>query len=210
VASSHWPCCCPCCRCHCRPCCRRHRPCRYRRLHHRRLHRRRHHRHRRRCHPRTSPRSPPRPRSTLTHPSPRAGSARRPGCRSRPPRQSPGSRLNHQTMPGERREPEILGLGGELLLRVLRVAEVLRRRSRLMFALVTRVRRRTATFLTLAHGGSGGKKRRVNSSKRCEKTGEAKALFIEEEGNRSPPTTSIEQSQKFNMHFKPSEDTSGG
>jgi hypothetical protein len=55
-----------------------------------------------------------------------------------------------------------LGLGGELLFRVLQVAEVLRRRSRLTFALVTRARGRTATFLTFAHGGSGGKKRRVN------------------------------------------------
>jgi hypothetical protein len=72
------------------------------------------------------------------------------------------------------------------------------------------MRRRTATFLTLAHGGGGGKKRRVNNSKRCENAGEARALFIEEEGNCSPPTTATEQSQKFNMQFKPSEDTSGG
>jgi hypothetical protein len=28
--------------------------------------------------------------------------------------------------------------------------------------------------------------------------------------NRSPPTTATEQSQKFNMQFKPSENTSGG
>jgi hypothetical protein len=108
VASSHWPCCCPCCcpccRCHCRPCCRRRRPCRRRRC---RLRRHRHHRHRRRCSPQTSPRSPPRLRSTPTHPSPRARSARWPGCRFRPPRQSPGSRLNHQTTLGERQEPEI-------------------------------------------------------------------------------------------------------
>ncbi|MCL1440794.1 hypothetical protein M3J45_25820, partial [Enterobacter hormaechei] len=83
------------------------------------------------------------------------------------------------------------------------VAEVLRRRSRLMFVLVTRARRRTATFLTLAHGGSGGKKRRVNSSKRCEKNGEAKALFIEEEGNRSPPTTVTEQSQNIQYALQP-------
>jgi hypothetical protein len=108
VASSHWPCCCPCCypccRRHCRSCCRCHHPCRCRRRYHRRLRRRRHHHHRRRCPPRTSPRSPPRPRSTPTHPSPRAWSARRPGCRSRPPRQSPRSRLNHQTTLGERQE----------------------------------------------------------------------------------------------------------
>jgi hypothetical protein len=188
VASSHWPCCCPCCcpccRCHCRPCCRRRCPCRHRLRHHRRLRRRHHHRHRRRCSPRMSPRSPPRPRSTPTHPSPRARSARRPGCRTR----------RHRGRDGSRRS---LGLGGELLLRVLRVAEVLRRRSQLTFALVTRARRRTATFLTLAHGGEGGKKKRVSSSKRCKKTGEAKALFIEEGGNRSPPTTATEQSQKI-------------
>jgi hypothetical protein len=50
----------------------------------------------------------------------------------------------------------------------------------------------------------------ASSSKKCENTEEARALFIEEEGNRSPPTTVTEQSQKFNMQFKPSEDTSGG
>jgi hypothetical protein len=49
-----------------------------------------------------------------------------------------------------------------------------------------------------------------SSSKKRENTREARALFIEEEGNRSPPTTATEQSQKFNMQFKPSEDTSGG
>jgi hypothetical protein len=50
----------------------------------------------------------------------------------------------------------------------------------------------------------------ASNSKKRENAGEARALFIEEEGNRSPPTTAIEQSQKFNMQFKPSEDTSGG
>jgi hypothetical protein len=105
VASSHWPCCCPCCcpccrhrRRRCHLCRRRHRSCR-------RLHRRRRHRHRRRRPPRTSPRSSPRPRSTPTHPSPRARRARRPGCRFIPLRQSPGSRLSHQTTPGKRQEP---------------------------------------------------------------------------------------------------------
>jgi hypothetical protein len=44
----------------------------------------------------------------------------------------------------------------------------------------------------------------------CEDDSEASTLFIEEEGNRSPPTTTIEQSQKFNMQFKPSGNTSGG
>jgi hypothetical protein len=47
-----------------------------------------------------------------------------------------------------------------------------------------------------------------SSSKKRENAGEARALFIEED-NRSPPTTATEQSQKFNMQFKPSEDTSG-
>src|SRR5699024_2271288 len=50
--------------------------------------------------------SPPHPRSTPTHPSLRARRARRPGCTSRPPRLSPGSRPSHRTTPGERREPE--------------------------------------------------------------------------------------------------------
>jgi hypothetical protein len=49
-----------------------------------------------------------------------------------------------------------------------------------------------------------------SSSKKRGNAGEARALFIEEEGNRSPPTTATEQSQKFKMQFKPSEDTSGG
>jgi hypothetical protein len=44
----------------------------------------------------------------------------------------------------------------------------------------------------------------------CEYDGEAGTLFIEEEGNRSPPTTTIEQSQKFNVQFKSSGNTSGG
>jgi hypothetical protein len=50
----------------------------------------------------------------------------------------------------------------------------------------------------------------ASSSKKRENAGEARALFIEEESNRSPPTTATKQSQKFNMQFKPSEDTSGG
>jgi hypothetical protein len=44
----------------------------------------------------------------------------------------------------------------------------------------------------------------------CEDDSEASTLFIEEEGNRSPPTMAIKQSQKFNMQFKPSGNTSGG
>jgi hypothetical protein len=207
VASSHWLGCCPCC-CPCRC---RHRPCRCRRRRRHHLRRRRRLRHCRRCPPRTSPRSPPHPRSTLTHPSPRARRARRPGCKSRPPRQSPGSHLNHHTTPGRGGGRRTLGLGGELLLRVLRVAEVLRGRSRLTFALITRARRGTATLLILAHGGKEGGRREqaAESSKRCENAGEARTLFIEEGGNHSPSTTATEQSQKFNMQFKPSEDTLG-
>jgi hypothetical protein len=49
----------------------------------------------------------------------------------------------------------------------------------------------------------------ASNSKKCENAGEARTLFIEE-GTRSPPTTATKQSQKFNMQFKPSEDTSGG
>jgi hypothetical protein len=108
VASSHWPCCCPCCRHRrrrCHLCRRRHRSCCRLRRHHHRLRHRRRHRHRRRRPPWTSPRSSPRPRSTPTHPSPRARHARQPVCRFTPLRRSPGSRLSHQTTPGERQGP---------------------------------------------------------------------------------------------------------
>jgi hypothetical protein len=44
----------------------------------------------------------------------------------------------------------------------------------------------------------------------CEDAEKASTLFIEEEGNHSHPTTATEQSQKFNMQFKPSGNTSGG
>jgi hypothetical protein len=37
----------------------------------------------------------------------------------------------------------------------------------------------------------------TSSSKKCENAGEARTLFIEEEGNRSPPTTTTKQSQKI-------------
>jgi hypothetical protein len=114
VAFSHWPCCCChrrrpwccpcccrlwccpcCCRLWCCPCSRRRRRCPRRCRCRRRRHRRRRRRRRRR-HPRPRRRpSPPPPRRTPTHPSLRARSARRPGCTSRLPRQSPGSRLNH-------------------------------------------------------------------------------------------------------------------
>jgi hypothetical protein len=71
---------------------------------------------------------------------------------------------------------------------------------------------RATTFLALAHGGVEGRRgdETASSRKKCENAGEARTLFIEEEGNRSPPTTATEQSQKFNMQFKPSEDTPGG
>jgi hypothetical protein len=67
-------------------------------------------------------------------------------------------------------------------------------------------------FVTLAHGGEEERRRKqaAESSKRCENDGEARTLFIEEDGNRPSPTTVTEQSQKFNMKFKPSEDTLGG
>jgi hypothetical protein len=96
VALCHWPCR---CRCRCRrPCCRRPR---------RRLRRRP----RRRCHrrspPRTSQRSPPRPRRPSTHPSPRARSARWPGCRTTPRWRFPRNRLSLRTMPGARCKPAI-------------------------------------------------------------------------------------------------------
>jgi hypothetical protein len=40
-------------------------------------------------------------------------------------------------------------------------------------------------------------KQATENSKRCEKAGETMSLFIEEEGNRSPPTTVTEQSQSI-------------
>jgi hypothetical protein len=111
-----WPCCCrrcpwrcrrPCRRCLRHPCRRRlRRPFRRRRCHrcrhrHRRCRPRR--RHQCRSPPRTSRNSSPRSRRPPTHLSPRAWSARRPGCTSTPRRLSPGNRPNHRTTPGERR-----------------------------------------------------------------------------------------------------------
>jgi hypothetical protein len=54
-------------------------------------------------------------------------------------------------------------------------------------------------FVVLAHGGNERERRKqaAKNNKRCEKAGEAKALFIEEEGNRSPPTTVTEQSRSI-------------
>jgi hypothetical protein len=40
-------------------------------------------------------------------------------------------------------------------------------------------------------------KKATENSKRCGKAGETTALFIEGEGNRSPPTASTEQSQSI-------------
>jgi hypothetical protein len=47
------------------------------------------------------------------------------------------------------------------------------------------------------------RKQATENSKRCEKTREAKALFIEGEGNRSPPTTVTEQSQNIQYTLQP-------
>jgi hypothetical protein len=62
-----------------------------------------------------------------------------------------------------------------------------------------------ACVCTLAHGGNEGRRRKqaAENSKRCEKTREAKTLFIEEEGNRSPPTTVTEQSQNIQYTLQP-------
>jgi hypothetical protein len=40
-------------------------------------------------------------------------------------------------------------------------------------------------------------KQAKENNKRCEKAGETTTLFIEGEGNRSPPTTVTEQSQSI-------------
>jgi hypothetical protein len=56
-----------------------------------------------------------------------------------------------------------LGLGGELLLRVLRIVEVLRRRSRLALSLVAGMVRGASAFLALAHGGV--EEKRVSSKR---------------------------------------------
>jgi hypothetical protein len=52
-------------------------------------------------------------------------------------------------------------------------------------------------------GEKESKQRRT--ARDVKKTREAKALFIEEEGNRSPNSR-----EAFNTHFNPSEDTPGG
>jgi hypothetical protein len=204
VTSSHWPCCCrrrchpwccPCyccpgccpCRCRHRPCCRRHRPCRCRHRH--RRHRRRRRRRRRHPRPRRRRPSPPHTRSTPTHPSLRARSARRPGCTSRPPPRAPRSRLSRQTTHAGGREPE--------------TPQTQRRTPPL-----STPSHQTPPMEELAHacaccscpwwkqkGEKKGKQQRT--AKRCEKARETTALFIEGEGNRSPPTAVTEQSQSI-------------
>jgi hypothetical protein len=152
VALCHWP-----CRYHHRPCRCRRRPCRCRR-HPCRRHRRPCRRHRPRhrhhhCSPtRTSRRNPPHPRRSLTHPSPRAQSTRRPGCTSTTRRRSPENRPSHRTTPGRGVGWRPLGLGGELLLRVLGVTKVIGGGTRLALSLIAGVVRRTSAFLALAHG----------------------------------------------------------
>jgi hypothetical protein len=42
-----------------------------------------------------------------------------------------------------------------------------------------------------------GEKQATENNKRCEKAGETTTLFIEGEGNRSPPTAVTEQSQSI-------------
>jgi hypothetical protein len=211
VTSSHWPCCCrrrrpwccpcccrpgccpcccrpgccPCCRRRHRPCCRRRSPCPCRCRHRHRRHRRR----RRRPRPRRRRPSPPHPRSTPTHPSPRARSARRPGCTSRPPPQAPRSRLSRQTTHAGGRETE-----------------------------TPQTQRRTPPLNTPSHQTppmeesahacaccfcpwwkQKGKKRgkQKKNSEGCGKAKGTTTLFIEGEGNRSPPTAVTEQSQSI-------------
>jgi hypothetical protein len=54
-------------------------------------------------------------------------------------------------------------------------------------------------LVVFAHGGKArrGRRQAAENSKRCEIFREEKALFIEEEGNRSPPTAVTEQSQSI-------------
>jgi hypothetical protein len=71
--------------------------------------------------------------------------------------------------------------------------------------------RRAPTLFALAHGGVEEKRRKQATSGRemCEDAREASVLFIEEEGNRSSPTTVTGQLQVFNKQFKSSENKSG-
>jgi hypothetical protein len=52
-------------------------------------------------------------------------------------------------------------------------------------------------FLPMVEAKGREEKQATEDSKRCEKAGETTALFIEGEGNCSPPTTVTEQSQSI-------------
>jgi hypothetical protein len=52
-------------------------------------------------------------------------------------------------------------------------------------------------FLPMVEAKGREEKQATENSKRCEKAGETTALFIEGEGNRSPPTAVTEQSQSI-------------
>jgi hypothetical protein len=72
--------------------------------------------------------------------------------------------------------------------------------------------RRAPTIFALAHDGVEENRREQATSGRemCEDAREASVLFIDEEGNRSSPTTATEQSQVFNKQFKSPRNKSGG
>jgi hypothetical protein len=74
-----------------------------------------------------------------------------------------------------------LGLGGELLLRVLRIAEVLQKRSWLALPLVAGVVRRNPTLLAFAHGGVKEKRKEESKQQAAEryvKTPVKQALYL--------------------------------
>jgi hypothetical protein len=50
-------------------------------------------------------------------------------------------------------------------------------------------------FLPMVEAKGREEKQATENNKKCEKARETTTLFIEEEGNRSPPTTVTEQSQ---------------
>jgi hypothetical protein len=52
-------------------------------------------------------------------------------------------------------------------------------------------------FLPMVEAKGRGEKQATENSKRCEKVGETTTLFIEGEGNHSPPTAVTEQSQSI-------------
>jgi hypothetical protein len=74
-----------------------------------------------------------------------------------------------------------LGLGGELLLRVLGIAEVLRGWGRLTLPLVAGMVRRTSALLALAHGGVEEKRKEESKQQAAEryvKTPVKQALYL--------------------------------